>query len=224
MKRYIIITITALLLMLPASEAKAQLIVLDVIKTAVKKVIRAIDLQIQKQQNKVIWLQNAQKTMENTMSKLRLTEISEWTEKQRSLYKDYFDELYTVKRILVYYRRVREIMELQVRIVDAYKRSWNLVQQDTHFRPDELEYMKQVYGGILEESMKNVERIEIIVSSFRTQMSDAKRLELIEAVAKDIETNYHDLHKFNEQNAMLSIGRAKDAHDVEVIRKLYGIK
>lgn len=224
MKRYIIIAITALLLVLPVSEAKSQIIVIDVIKTAVKKVIKAIDLQIQKQQNKVIWLQNAQKTMENTMSKLRLTEISGWTEKQRTLYKDYFDELYTVKRILVYYKRVREIMELQVRIVDAYKRSWDLVRQDTHFRPDELEYMQQVYGGILEESMKNVERIEIIVSSFRTQMSDAKRLELIDAVANDIENNYHDLHKFNEQNAMLSMARAKDAHDAAVIRKLYGIK
>jgi hypothetical protein len=224
MKKRIVVGIVAMLLLLSAPEAKAQLLPLDIIKTAVKKVIKAIDLQIQRQQNKVIWLQNAQKTVENTMSKLKLKEISDWTDKQRALYKDYFDELYKVKTMLVYYKRVREIMELQVRIVNAYKRSWEVVRRDKHFTADEQDYMKQVYGGILEESMKNVERIEILVNSFRTQMSDAKRLELIEAVARDMETNYHDLNKFNEQNALLSLQRAKGLHDIEVVKKLYGIK
>src|SRR5688572_10980502 len=49
--------------------------ILEVIKQGVVKVIRAVDLKIQRLQNETIWLQHAQKVMENTLSKLKLEEI-----------------------------------------------------------------------------------------------------------------------------------------------------
>ena len=74
----------------PVQQVKAQIPILDIIKAAVKKVVRAADLKIQRLQNKTIWLQNAQKTLENKMSKLKLTEISDWSKKQKELYAKYF--------------------------------------------------------------------------------------------------------------------------------------
>lgn len=210
--------------MAPFQQARAQIPIVDIIKAAVKKVIKAIDLQIQRQQNKIIWLQNAQKTMENTMSKLKLDEISDWTEKQRTLYKEYFDELHKVKSILSYYRRIKDITEMQVQIVASYKQVWGLLRQDKHFTAEELDYMQKVYTGILEESSKNIDRVYIIINSFQTQMSDAKRLELINSIASDMEQQYDDVRRFNEQNAVLSLQRAKTQHDVDAVKKLYGLK
>jgi glutamate racemase len=69
-------------------QSQAQIPVLEIIKAGVTKAIKAVDLKIQRLQNKTIWLQNAQKTMENAMSKLKLTEIGDWVEKQRKLYDD----------------------------------------------------------------------------------------------------------------------------------------
>ena len=101
MKRYIkIVTIVLCcsLTVLPASQSNATpAAILEIIKAGVKKVIKAVDLKIQRLQNKTIWLQNAQKTLENTLSKLKLDEISDWTKRQKTLYKDYFDELAKVK-------------------------------------------------------------------------------------------------------------------------------
>src|SRR5688500_12874179 len=77
--------------------ARAQDPITEVIKAGIRKAIRAVDLKIQRLQNATIWLQNAQKTLENTMSKLKLDEISDWVERQRKLYADYFDELWRVK-------------------------------------------------------------------------------------------------------------------------------
>ena len=45
--------------------------------------IIAVDLQVQRIQNKTIWLQNAQKTLENEMSKLKLDEITDWVQKNK---------------------------------------------------------------------------------------------------------------------------------------------
>ena len=74
-------------------HSNAQLAIIDIIKEGIKKVIVAVDLKVQRLQNKTIWLQQAQKTLENTLSKVKLTEIGDWVERQRKLYADYFEEL-----------------------------------------------------------------------------------------------------------------------------------
>ena len=77
---------------------QAQTGILEIIKAGVKKVIIAVDLKIQRLQNKTIWLQNAQKVLENAMSELKLAEIGDWVQKQKTLYADYFDELWKSKK------------------------------------------------------------------------------------------------------------------------------
>jgi hypothetical protein len=48
-------------------------------------------------------------------------------------------------------------------------------------------------------------------------------LEIINDAADQVEANYYDLTRFNEQNIMLSLQRAKAYNDVEVVKKLYGL-
>ena len=209
---------------LSPSHAEAQIDIISIIKAGIKKVIVAVDLRIQRLQNKTIWLQNAQKAIENTMSKIKLTEISDWVEKQRTLYKDYFDELWKVKNIISYYHRIKEITAKQLQLVEAYKRAYSLFKKDDHFTAKEIDYMGKVYSGILEESVQNLDQIFLVINSFSLQISDAKRLEIIDGAASAIEQNYTDLVKFNHQNVMLSMQRSKDQNEINVVKALYGIK
>lgn len=205
------------------AESTATIPILEIVKAVTKKVIKAIDLGIQRLQNKTIWLQNAQKQLENTLSKLKLDEISSWTKKQRDLYKGYYEELQKVKSFISYYQRVKEITSKQTRLIQQYERAWNLFRQDTHFNASELEYMQKVYAGILEESMRNIDQIFLILESFTTQMSDLKRLEIINEAADQIEANYNDLMLFNKQNVLLSLQRAKTVNDAQKVKQFYGI-
>jgi len=226
MKAKIIACIICLLLTsTPArpAEKKAALPILEIVKAVTKKVIKAIDLRIQKLQNKTIWLQNAQKQVENVLSKLKLDEISDWTKKQKDLYKDYYEELAKVKSIITYYQRIKDITKKQTKLVQEYERAWNLFKQDTHFKDNEIQYMERVYSGILEESLKNMDQIFLILDSFSTQMSDLKRLEIINEAADQIDGNYDDLRLFNQQNVMLSLQRAKTEADVNQVKQFYGI-
>ena len=227
MKAKMRITICLLCFLLISTPTRpatvAAIPILEIVKAVAKKVIKAIDLRIQKLQNKTIWLQNAQKKIENILSKLKLDEISEWTQKQKDLYKEYYEELAKVKSIITYYQRIKEISEKQVRLVDEYERAWNLFQKDAHFNANELDYMQSVYSGILNESLKNIDQIFLVLDSFTTQMSDAKRLEIINAAADQIDANYDDLILFNRQNILLSLQRAKTQHDVNSLKKFYGI-
>lgn len=205
----------------PTQQSHAQI---GIIREILIKIIKAIDLAVQKVQNKTIWLQNAQKALENTMSKLKLDEISGWVEKQRTLYKDYFEELQKVKNIIAYYQRIKDLTQKNILLVDAYKKAFALFKQDQHFTSAEIAYMEKVYSGILEQSAKNIDQIFIVLNSFSTQMSDAKRLEIIDGAAEQVDKNYADLVQFNTQNKLLSLHRSKDQQDVDVVRALYGIK
>lgn len=225
MKKYMVIlpmSAMTLFVALPTG-AQAQVAVLEVIKAGVKKVIKAADLKVQRLQNETIWLQNAQKVLENQLSKLKLAEIAEWSEKQKQLYSNYYNELWQIKSVITYYKRLKDLTEKQIAIVDEYHWAWALFTKDKHFTPEELSYMETVYSGILQSSIKNLDQILLVVNSFETQMPDAKRLEIINAAANQMDINYSDLKRFNAQNSMLSIQRAKSANEVVTLKELYGI-
>lgn len=215
--------IVFIVLILPVQKAKAQFVIGEVIKLTVTKVIKAIDLKVQRMQNKTIWLQNAQKVIENQMSKTRLTEISGWTEQQRQLYSSYYTELGNIKATISKYQRIKDITLKQAALVSEYKKAWGLFRQDSHFNPQELNYMQRVYTGILDASVKNLDEIMLVVSPAKTQMTDEQRLELINKASDHLDENYNDLHQFNNQGIQLSLQRSKDLSDTQSIKKLYGI-
>src|SRR6476646_6342497 len=101
MKNITSFLILMLLTIMPFSKTNSQ--VMQIIREGITKVIKAVDLQIQRFQTETIWLQNAQKTIENTMSKLKLDEITDWVGQQKELYAEYFDELWRVKATITYY-------------------------------------------------------------------------------------------------------------------------
>jgi hypothetical protein len=218
----VLLTLTTALLT-PAKSANAQFVIGEVIKLTVTKVIKAIDLKVQRMQNKTIWLQNAQKVIENQMSKTKLTEISGWTEQQKQLYSNYYSELGKIKSVIANYQRIKDITMKQAALVSEYKQAWSLFRQDSHFNPQELSYMQQVYSGILDASVKNLDEIMLVVSPTKTQMTDEQRLELINKASDHLDENYNDLHQFNSQGIQLSLQRSKELNDTQSIKKLYGI-
>jgi len=207
----------------PIPETQAANPWAAIIKAAIKKVVKAVDLMIQRRQNRVIKLQNAQKALENTMAKLKLEQIADWVKKQRDLYRKYYEELKKVKAVISLYFRIKEIAQKEALIVEQYQRAWALFQNDKHFTASELLYMQKVYTGIIEETAKNVDLLTLVVKSFTTQMSDVKRLEIIEQAAKQVDKVYDELSTFNNENKRLSLSRAKDEFDAKVVKELYGI-
>jgi hypothetical protein len=226
MKNLRIKIISGLVLMIlstAVNTVKAQFVIGEVIKLTVTKVIKAIDLKVQRMQNKTIWLQNLQKVIENQMSKTKLSEISGWTEQQKQLYSSYYTELWKIKSAIANYQRIKDITLKQAALVSEYKQAWNLFRQDSHFNPQELRYMQQVYSGILDASVKNLDEIMLVVSPTKTQMTDEQRLELINHASDHLDENYNDLHQFNNQGIQLSLQRSEDLNDTQSIKKLYGI-
>lgn len=211
------IALSAFMIFAPTSHTQAQFT--DIIKA----IIKAADIAVQKVQNATIDLQNIQKQVENELSKLKLKEIADWTQQQKDLYQEYFNELWQVKNIISYYQRITDIIEKQKQLVAEYKRAYALIQQDKHFSAKEIQYVYTVYSGIVDESVKNLDQILSILESFTVQMSDAERLKIINRAADGIDEQISDLRHFNNQNIQLSLQRSKDLNEVNSVKQLYGL-
>lgn len=216
--------IAILFMFIGAERANAQFVVGEVIKLTVTKVIKAIDLKVQRMQNQTIWLQNTQKVIENELSKLRLSEISGWSADQRQLFSTYYDELWQIKSTIAYYQRIKDVAARQIALVNRYHQAWSLLRQDRHFSAAELQQMMSVYTGILAASEQNLDDVMNVVISGKTQMSDEQRLELINQAADRLDENYSDLTSFNTENRMLSLQRSKSLADTKTTKQLYGLQ
>ena len=197
---------------------------LDVIQAGVSKVIRAVDLKIQRMQTQTIWLQDAEKALENAMSETELDQIAAWAQNEEALYQEYYTELWQVKQVISSYDKAEQIFTLQTKILNEYNLDYGLFKQDKHFSVAELDWMASVYAGILSASLKNVEQALLALGSFVTQMSDGARMQLIDQASTGIEKNYNDLKAFNAENIQLSLQRAAELGDVGSVKQLYGLQ
>ena len=86
-KLFIIVSILCGVLL--QQKADAQIPVVSLISGVIKKVITALDLKVQQLQNQTIALQNAEASLENSMSLGNLNDITGWIGKERDLYQSY---------------------------------------------------------------------------------------------------------------------------------------
>ena len=84
--------------------------------------------------------------------------------------------------------------------------------------------MYNVYSGILDESIKNLDQAMLVVNALTTSMTDAARLNIIDNASNGMLKNYDDLKRFNNQNIQLSLARGQAAGDVESVKQLYGLE
>lgn len=217
------ISMAVILTALPDKKASAQFVITEVLNQTVGRIIRAIDLEVQRAQNKTIWLQDAQKTIENQLNQLKLSEIAGISRQQETLFSNYYNELFKVKEIISDYEQVRNITLEQEALVREYQSAWAHTHQDKHFTAAERQYISTVYTGILKASIHNLDQLMSLVNSFKTQMSDGKRMELIGKTSRSVTENHNDLKQFNDQNILLSLQRAKDENDLQSTKILYGI-
>jgi hypothetical protein len=178
---------------------------------------------VEKLQNHTVWLQDAQKELENAMAQLQLDGIADWAKQTKDLYAEYYQELSLVKQIIADYDKVKTIIQLQSKIVSEYKSAYALSRQDKNFSASEITYMYNVYSGIIDASIKNLDQALLVVNDFITQMSDGSRMNIIDNAAKGMQKNYNDLKQFNNQNIQLSLQRAYENNNLSTVKQLYGL-
>jgi hypothetical protein len=221
MKKVIFACLIGLLSILPTTRSNAQII--DIIQQAIIAAITAADIAVQKAQNACINLQNAQKELENQLSQTSLGQIGDWEQKIKDIYSEYFNELWEVKNAISTFQQITGIIAQQKQLISEYQSAYARIKQDSHFTPAELTYIYNVYSGIISQSVKSIDEIIDILTSFTLQMSDASRMRIITQASKNIQKQTNDLRAFNSQTEQISLQRSTSLQDLDNVKSLYGL-
>lgn len=152
------------------------------------------------------------------------TAVKDISEGNFNLHKTFLDGLLQVSPAVKKYKRIADIINYQVRIVKEYKAAFNQFKEDKQFTAQEIDYVGKVYSNLFQESLKNIDELAMVITAGKLRMSDDERLQAIDKIYASIEGQYSFLRDFNGNTAMLSLQRKSEQAEIEMSRRIYGIK
>lgn len=140
-----------------------------------------------------------------------------------TLHKTFLDGLMAVSPAVRKYKKVADIINVQILIVKEYKKAFNRFKQDNKFNPAEIDYFGKVYSNLFKQSLKNLDDLSAIITANKLRMSDDERLSGIDRIYDDMQDKLIFLRHFNNNTTILAIQRAREKNDAVTTRKMYGI-
>lgn len=153
--------------------------------------VRAQDHEIQQlllNVDKLNQLRNILTTMEegyNIISR-GYTGVRDLSQGNFSLHRTFFDALLEVSPQVRNYYRVREIIDMQLRIIRHSGQSLVYLRQSGNFGQNELSYMQRYYGSLMDRSISNLRELTLILTAGSLSMSDDQRLAAIDGIHRDM--------------------------------------
>ncbi len=150
--------------------------------------------------------------------------ISDLSKGNFNLHKTFLDGLLQVSPAVRKYKKIAEIIDFQLRIVKEYKAAFNEFKGCKRFTVGEIEYMGKVYGNLFSESLKKLEELAMVITAGELRMSDDERLKAIDKIHEEVFAQYTFLNEFNNSTSLLSVQRDNEQREIDLMRKLHGVK
>jgi DNA repair ATPase RecN len=148
--------------------------------------------------------------------------VKDLTEGNFNLHKTFLDKLLQVSPAVRNYKRVADIVEYQINLVQEYGRHKYRLTSSGLFNNNELAYFNNVYDKLVDDSLKDLDELTNVLTAGKLRMSDEERLEAIDRIYVSMQEKLLFLRDFNSDTTVLAIQRARETRDVEAIRLLTG--
>jgi hypothetical protein len=152
------------------------------------------------------------------------TTIKDISKGNFKLHEAFLDGLLEVSPAVKRYKRIAEIIDFQLKLVSEYRTAFGHFQFGKYFNKDELDYMERVYARLINQSLKNLDALTMVVTAKKMRMSDDERLSAIDKIHEEMQDKLVFLRHFNSTAATLGLQRAKVSVEVETSAELNGIQ
>ena len=210
MKKILILTILITLLMIPVKSmgqsAEIQQLILNIEKLSQFKKI----------------LSDMKKGYELLSGGYKT--VKDMTEGNFSLHKTFLDALMQVSPAVRNYKRVGEIVEYQISIVKESRNGMNRFIKSGNFSGQEINYFEKVYGNLLNQSLRNLDELTMVITADKLRMSDDERLKAVDDIYEQMQDKLLFLRNFNTTSNVLALQRSKEKKDVYVSKSFQEFK
>lgn len=152
------------------------------------------------------------------------TTIKDLSEGNFSLHKDFLTGLLQVSPVVRQYRRIADIINIQLRLVKENKMAFNEFKKNPRFTIEEIDYMGKVYNRLFHRSVENLKELTIVITSGKLRMSDDERMQAIDRIYSSIVDQYSFLQDFNNAAIVLSLQRQNEQMDIDIMQRVHSLK
>ncbi|MNR03930.1 hypothetical protein D3C85_1198510 [compost metagenome] len=92
------------------------------------------------------------------------------------------------------------------------------------FSQKELGYFEKVYGNLLNQSLRNLDELTIVITADKLRMSDDERLTAVDNVYLEMQDKLSFLRNFNASSNLLLLQRIRESKDVYATKELHELK
>ena len=152
------------------------------------------------------------------------TSIKNISQGNFNLHRDFLDGLLQVSPAVKQYSKVADIIRVQLKLVKESKAALAEFLGSKQFTIAEIEYLGNVYANLLKECLKTLDELAMVVTAGKLRMSDDERLQAIDKIYDEVMEQYTFLNEFNNGTAIFSLQREKEKMDIDLMRKVHGLK
>ncbi len=152
----------------------------------------------------------------NTVSNIKKGEFN--------LHKRFFSSLKNVNPKISSYAKVADIISYQVRIIKQTKQTIQGIWEAKQFTTDELNYCKKMFDNLLEECIKTIDELFMIITSNQLEMKDDERIKRVDKLYLDMQDKYAFCSSFSEEMGLLSVQRLGEQIEINRSKLINDLK
>lgn len=147
--------------------------------------------------------------------------VKDISEGNFKLHKVFLDGLSEVSPAVKKYKRIADIIDYQLRIVNDSKKVLQQFKTDKQFSTVEINYLATVYDNLIRQTLKHVEELLLVITAGKLRMSDDERLAAIDRIFVSVESQYAFMHTFSNSTKLLSLQRKTEQDQIDRMRLLH---
>lgn len=147
--------------------------------------------------------------------------VKDISEGNFKLHKVFLDGLSEVSPAVKKYKRIADIIDYQLRIVNDSKKVLQQFKTDKQFSTVEINYLATVYDNLIRQTLKQVEELLLVITAGKLRMSDDERLAAIDRIFVSVESQYGFMHTFSNSTKLLSLQRKTEQDQIDRMRLLH---
>ena len=140
------------------------------------------------------------------------------------MHKAFLDGLLQVSPEVRKYKRVSDIINMQLQIVKEFKSALKRFKNNGEFTVEEIDFLNKTYNNLLKKSLIDLDDLATVLTDGKMRMSDDERLHFIDVVFGNMQDKLIFLRHFNSSASILAIQRENEQREVDVMRKVYDVK
>lgn len=118
------------------------------------------------------------------------------------------------------YKRIAEIVEMQIVLTRQYKFALRRFRASELFSDGEMNYLDNVYGQLFKRSVRNMEDLTTVITAGQLRMSDHERIAMIDQIHADMMDKLAFMRTFDDDNAGLMMNKMREQKDSKILGKL----